>query len=116
MTNSLDFKWLCHEWFHHVHEGHSIGELGTIVRRLYGFSGSFPGDVRGESGHRKLASATGRTRFHNGHVADLSAELCQLGRSMTLNSDMLINQFLRNMMCSIIDDALFHVIMTFVFD
>ena len=29
MQNNADFKWLCHEWFHHVrhyiHGGHSIG-------------------------------------------------------------------------------------------
>ena len=71
MQNNADFKWLCHEWFHHVrhhvYDGHSIGELDTIVWRLTtivwrlnSFTVSFPFDVRGESGLREFASVNRR--------------------------------------------------------
>ena len=56
---------LCHEWFphfrHHVHDGHWTGEFATVIWRLYCFTVSFRGDVRGESGPRKLASVNWRT-------------------------------------------------------
>ena len=75
MQNYDDFKWLCHEWFHHVrhhiHGGHSIGWLATIIWRLDSFTVSFRGDVRAELGFRKLASVKRKTRLRNGHVADL---------------------------------------------
>ena len=71
MQNNADFKWLCHEWFHHVPEGHSIGQLTTISWRLDSFTVSFHGDARGESGLRELASFNRRTQLGNGHVADL---------------------------------------------
>ena len=60
MQNNADFKWLCHEWFHHVrhhiHGCHSIGSFAIIIWRLNNFTVSFHGDVRGESGVRKLTS------------------------------------------------------------
>ena len=52
---------LCHEWFHHVHDGHWTGEFTTVIWRLHCFTVSFRGDVRGESGHRELASVNWRT-------------------------------------------------------
>ena len=79
MRNDADFKWLCHEWFyhvrHHIHGGHSIGKLATIIWRPDSFKVSFCGDVRGKFSLRKLASFSWKTRLHNGHVADLKKML-----------------------------------------
>ena len=60
-----------------ISSDHFIGEFGTIVRGLDYFSVSFPGDARGESGLRELASVNRSTRLRNGHVADFGAELWQ---------------------------------------
>ena len=68
MQIGADFKWLWHEWFHHVrhhvHDGLSV----TIVWRLDSFTVSFSGDARGESGLTELASVKRRTRFRSRHL------------------------------------------------
>ena len=63
--SNTDLKLLCREWFHrvrhHVHDGHCTGEFATVIWRLDSFTVLFHGDVRGESGLRKLASVNWRT-------------------------------------------------------
>ena len=66
------FKWLWHEWFHHVRrhvpDGHSIAEiLTTIIWRLNSFTVYFRGGVR----LRELASVNRITWLRNRHVSDL---------------------------------------------
>ena len=60
VTRELWHKWF-HHFRHHVHDGHWTGEFTTIIWRLHCFTVSFRGDVRGESGPRKLASVNWRT-------------------------------------------------------
>ena len=72
--NNADLNLLRREWFHHVrhhvHDGHCTGEFATVIWRLDSFTVSFPGDVRGESGLRELASVNRRTQqWASGHVA-----------------------------------------------
>ena len=54
MQNNADFKWLCHEWFHHVRhyvpDGHSIRWLAAL---------------------RELPLVNRNTRLLNGYMADL---------------------------------------------
>ena len=71
--NNADLKLLCHEWFHyfwhHVHDGHCIGEFATVLWCLDSFTVSIRGDDRGESVLRKFASVNRRTP--QWHVANL---------------------------------------------
>ena len=70
--NAADFKWLWHEWFHHVRrhvpDGHSIAEiLTTIIWRLNSFTVYFRGGVR----LKELASVDRITWLRNRNVSDL---------------------------------------------